>query len=285
MEGFTTNGEREIKLSAEQLELVLHKAEDINREGTAFTSITHSTVSENPEQNLLTRFESVIQKGVLNSNWLESLSNSDQQAISINEKRRGEIYFNILGKVVDPYKDYSVITKIGDCAYISNADEAIAIVFSLENYRSELEDNHLLGKRELLNDPEMKNNGTYIKPSGSRRYSYNGSLKSWLWRATHRSYVRNVLPEKTGLDLPRADFEYGFALSHRIAPRLFRGFVIKTRSNDHKLLTDMVRLIMNNSKPEDYVPIYDLDGNMIWPREISHNEIIRISKNHGEEIN
>ena len=291
MEGPSLEKEIEKKeLSPEQLRVVMSKVQDVNEEGTAFTSITPSSVSENPELNVIRRLESVLKNGVLNNNWRQSMleeHGGDLDKVG-TEKKKGVVYFNILGSVVNPYQDYKVVETIKDSSYLgySSGDEAVIIIFDLDPYKSELKENYEFSKKRLESHPpapgHYMDRESYLKPSGTRKYSYNGSLKSWLDRAYTRDWVKNVLPEETGLELPRADFEYGFSLSHRIPQRFFKGIVLK-HGKDSDLLRKTVDLIKESNRSENLVPIYDIDGNLLWPEKLSHEEIVKMTEGKKEE--
>lgn len=36
-----------------------------------------------------------------------------------------------------------------------------------------------------------------------------------------------------------------------------------------------IQMLINNDNPERLMPIYDIDGNLLWPKEMTHEEVIR----------
>lgn len=73
----------------------------------------------------------------------------------------------------------------------------------------------------------------------------------------------------------------GFTVSHRVPPRYFKGFVLHQgleRSTD-ELVEDLVGVMKKHSTEigqEFFLPIYDLFGNLLWPKKISNISISKV---------
>ncbi len=66
--------------------------------------------------------------------------------------------------------------------------------------------------------------------------------------------------------------EYGFSFPNRIAPRRFRGMVVKDENMVDKIVSAML------AWGKCIIPIYNIYGDMIWPKNISHAEILSKSE-------
>lgn len=63
-------------------------------------------------------------------------------------------------------------------------------------------------------------------------------------------------------------------MSNRIAPRFFRGIVDGSLSE--YTLESMKKSFSNKKSGENlYIPIYDLDGSLLWPKKMSYERVKR----------
>lgn len=105
--------------------------------------------------------------------------------------------------------------------------------------------------------------------------------------------VEDVWPEiqdALGLviELPKSrlvyDDKYWARARVRIPPKYFRGLVIYDRESKYKagsfareqLQENVDRLVDEVVREESGLPIYGLDGNLVWPRGMSHEEIVQM---------
>lgn len=65
---------------------------------------------------------------------------------------------------------------------------------------------------------------------------------------------------------------------NRVAPRLFKGVIIscKDTKEREKLKSDIVEIMKKKGK--DLLPIYDEKGNLLWPQEIYHEDIVKMKE-------
>ena len=87
-------------------------------------------------------------------------------------------------------------------------------------------------------------------------------------------FLRGVKRSKEGLPMPHT--EYGFVLSPRVSPRRFEGLVLQADSELMQQITRQLSEIItkvNKDKPERIIPIYDKNGNLLWPKQMTHEEI------------
>ncbi len=106
-----------------------------------------------------------------------------------------------------------------------------------------------------------------IKPNQMQKAWEPGSDEL---KALSKEYPRLV--SKEGLVQPSS--EYGFVLSYRIAPRLFKGFVL---SQDHmEKATARLEKIMRETCKDDkesLIPIYNKQGDLLWPKQMSYEDV------------
>lgn len=85
--------------------------------------------------------------------------------------------------------------------------------------------------------------------------------------------------------MPTPDDELGFVFFPRIPRRMFTGLVVTYDTDTDKALAgDVIQLMIKNSRgnPSFFLPVYDMDGNLIWPKHMSHSEIQAMVKKKKE---
>lgn len=73
---------------------------------------------------------------------------------------------------------------------------------------------------------------------------------------------------------PLSTTEYGFELFARVAPRYFRGLVLGNRYKDSdlkKIISQMEQVYQGRKNL--LLPIYDDNGNLLWPKKMSREEV------------
>jgi len=75
---------------------------------------------------------------------------------------------------------------------------------------------------------------------------------------------------------PIVDAAYGFATSEAIPTDCIKGVVVNDlESMDHHLssIIDSMFKSQDLSDKKQFVPIYDPDGNLLWPKKIQYAEL------------
>jgi hypothetical protein len=293
MEGSTEIPNQENIITPEVLETVFNKVQDIKEEGTAFLALGSNDTSGVGEGiSLEQRLELVLKTGVLNPNLLGAIlknegKGEEGEVIHVEGepdlKKRGNIYFNIIGKSAkwnyDTEKWEEV--KIENDGYLSDMkDEVdnIALIFDLDKFRSEREVDY----KEFLESPEIFNEKregwNWKNPPKSRAYTYNARMGSF-----NRALDTEIPFTSEGL--PMADAGFGYVLANRIPPRFFKGLVLRPQEGNSSdiLVKKVIEAMSLNSKPENLVPVYDIKGNLLWPKQLSHDEIIEMKKREGAQ--
>lgn len=81
----------------------------------------------------------------------------------------------------------------------------------------------------------------------------------------------------------------GFVAGRRIAPREFKGIVVNTEHLEdlEAELKNIIETMFKTSETkgkELLLPIYDLNGNMLWPKKMSHEEIVQIKEKEVAQV-
>lgn len=274
----------EKELSPEVVEKIMAKVQDINREGTAYTIMGDIGVNA-VNMPLIERLKSVFKMGVLNKNWFFYEKEKEGGAIDLVEKediakykRRGEVYFNIVGRSAMSLPEVVGDTVQSPPEYPDKNEikhtfttNTVALIFDLEKYEPELKREYMAAKKMAESEhfkPDV--NSVWGKPKKSRSYTYNGPLE-YLARMIKQGIVTNN-------GLPKAGAEYGYTLQHRIPPRFFKGLVLKPEDDNYyldKLLRGARETMQEAYKGKEnlLIPIYDVNGNLLWPKQMSYEEV------------
>ena len=131
---------------------------------------------------------------------------------------------------------------------------------------------------------------TYYKEKKRRTYYANDpDVKNMPFKIDHKSWWKPILTneelsnanspiyhkrDKEGFAMP--DTEYGFVLSPRVSPRRFEGLVLQCDSEIiQQMVSQLSKIIMevNQDKQERLLPIFGRDGNLLWPKQMSYEEV------------
>lgn len=261
-------------LSPEQLQGIKEKIRDVYKEGIAHTAIGDHNLSIH-SKSLNERLSSVFRLGVINGNWLmkiferrgESLGRTQQK---LAKRVRGNVYFNIVGKSVLREHDGKWAhnrSEVGPFVYLEGNESSAAVIFDLGKYRSAREKDYL---DYLKNPEEFENRRGWLMPSESDSYTYSGSRKQ---------FVSNLKEKGIPLDengLPKASSEYGYAIKNMIPASFFLGLVLYSQDGDYKEFLKKTLICMAlNTTPEKFIPVYDFRGNILWPEQKTHEQIVQ----------
>lgn len=260
----------ERKLSPEEIERVMEKVQDLNQIGTAY--------SGTPFKNL----KRILKEGLIEDEYGEGTEEWKRLMKTDYGRRTSVVHFNIVGRNAGGKDLVEQLNKLKRTrisletlnSYAAIPDQ-ISILFDLSKYK-EVDP----GTDELN-----------LKAMGSR---------------TFHSAKGSKYPD--GLRYP--EDEYGFQLSYRVPPRYFRGIVFSEpkgvlgeaeevwlkRLKEYKITWkdygDLVKRFMEpelmqnraeqiyldmkkiyRDKPELTVPIYDIYGNLYWPKQMTYEEV------------
>ncbi|MFA6918527.1 MAG: hypothetical protein WC244_00200 [Patescibacteria group bacterium] len=274
------------ELLPEVVERIMEKIQDINKPGTGFHSVR---ILE--DDNSTIKLGGILRKGLLGK--LNPNSPEQDWVSAVRKKMGAVVFFNIVGRDLRKIEDAHWFRPIG------TSQTSLGIIFDTADFKENTEIanyalDYDLGKREKL---QYKSNtfGAHARP-GSEREEYF---------------------EEGDRRIP--DYSEGYALSFRIAPDRFKGIVIRamaeqteeemdnlykkqpyvpqevlrkihrykevdddeSKQNKANEIATLMRKIYGD-RVDFLLPIYDAHGNLLWPRQISYNEVREIVK-EGEK--
>lgn len=183
----------EEELSPEVIEKIMEKVQDIDTEGTAYHAVMHEKLGSILRDGLLGRgFQSGDEREVSKERWTKTI-----------RERNKFVHFNIVGRarglndsdISNDMQKHSQRREIARSYYMRHG--GMALVFDISSYKEAV--------------PEFPAN----KGKSKTFHSHDPYFK--------QNYKKEGTRTKEGLSIP--DSEYGFVLSHRVAPRFFRGIV------------------------------------------------------------
>lgn len=167
------------------------------------------------------------------------------------------VFFNIVGRVADKLDPLK--TQISQTTF-ANAPDSVTFLFDLSSFK---EKPGIEGTRMPLTSL-----GTYRPAMLSGSYKYKG--------------IGKIKPKSL----------YGFVLSARVRPKRFQGIVIAgplkkgsrfVEADDSiETLQSRATQIANvmkrayKDRPEMLLPIYDLNGNLLWPRQMNYEDVEKL---------
>ena len=264
----------EEELSPEVLEKVMEKVQDIDDLGVAYSFVSGGPGSSKSlfGSNV---FEERTLARILNEGLLGTPDISDNQPSikeewtkqarrSVKKGGRSVVYFNITGAAHERERPMtqSKETWINKSAQAMGSGHKLAFIFDLSKFKYD-----------------------------DDTYKMNRKYKETFHKQNHKNFTTS----------------YGFSLSHWVPPRFFNGIVIKHNEEFKNLGRDRAKepnilyqnlvidilKIMNEVYQEKkglLLPIYDIDGNLLWPKQMSYEEVKKFvgerdkNKNKDKEI-
>lgn len=292
-------GERkEYELSPEVIEKIMEKVQDINEPETAVHALDIygkkiEGVSVGRIQSLKKAFENGllgVQKNPMNvSDWGEEskkrgkdvdenrVPSKEEWAKTVRSRKQKLVFFNIVGRDIQKVEDAFGI--------IGGSRNPVTIIFQTEPFTEEI--------KEIEYGKPDRFDGTYQvdytrKKPGEYKSRHFGAYEVRHWY------------DPEGRPTPYAD--NGFALSFRVSPRWFQGVVFRvdrdathdevmhadefstTRIKKHiadvskdvneKRAQEISHAMLTSTRDiSKLVPVYDVHGNMWWPKRMSYEEV------------
>ena len=207
---------------------------------------------------------------------------------SLKSTKKNLVHFNIVGRSFDAWGRRKISpTEIGNSRYMRRQG-SVGIIFDISRMR------------EL--PPQHRNIGTWCRGRRKRdTFRTNSPELHSVWEKLKQKYpdlelgderIKNYNDifdgkfDEEGYPLP--DTEYGFVLSPRIQPRSFQGIVITKelqKSSSYRIATPeeylsewqknaVESVVAAYGEDFDrYLPVYDTDGNLLWPKQMSYEEV------------
>ncbi|OGZ84814.1 MAG: hypothetical protein A2599_00585 [Candidatus Staskawiczbacteria bacterium RIFOXYD1_FULL_39_28] len=164
------------------------------------------------------------------------------------------VYFNITGRAQDMKSGRSEMSR---SYWFRSTEDAVAIIFDLNNCE---EIN--LGSLEIT-----EKNREYT-PQFHQFRKIENYLKNGVIPADDphfEEFRKTNLISETGR--PNPDSEFGFKSTiQKLEQSEFKGVVVKGSINLNAIIAQM-------EKSNCLLPVYDENGNLLWPKQMSHEEV------------
>lgn len=144
------------------------------------------------------------------------------------------------------------------------SEDSIALTFDLTNYRDTSEE-------YALNLPDEALGRGSSAPTKHKTFRTNDPGDLFAIK------MRGVAHNK---HYPSLDF--GFVLAHRLPPREFDGVMIPTAA-DPKEFVSAITAIYSELNGQIVLPIYNKAGDLLWPQQITHEEVMKYIEERDKE--
>ena len=292
----------ETELSPEIIEMIMNKVQNINQIGTAY-SVMHTQIDETQKQTE-EKFNQVLKNGLLGNSGGEI--SKDKWAKKVRENRVGVVFFNIIGTEKErtswngyfPVADYrsefrNEFRMIADSRWFDSnlSDFTVAVIFDLSKFKPDLPlqgpqygvgvkqkpdtFRYGYGKEDLRDIEDAENNKPDLETA---RKQYEQQIET-LKKEGLIEHDYKFQEEDWPMWIPKIETEYGFSLSFRVAPRLFKGLVLRVeKAKAEEIMKKVDQIVasmreIDKEKEELILPIYDEDGNLLWPKQMSYHEV------------
>lgn len=313
----------DVALSPEIIEKIMAKVQDIDMHGIAYTMVRGISSSKGYDHNF-EFLKPILKYGLLGreeSERPETIPVPEDWIRNTRKNRKTVIYFNITG-TLDSHKRERDKTEIESSYYLKGSGPKVTLLFDQSHFKEE--------EITKINRPKEDYDLYKHKNPFPKNRTYR------LGRQQHDSFEGY---KEHGL----VDDEYGFILSHRIAPRFFKGALVRLsrkinsqeieerfnnmmeqwysshrdeardkefremgilhnhgKTEEEMEYEDSIRKKIIEGETEDtnperlsaeaqkiaqmmqeiyggkeslLIPIYDIHGNLWWPKQMSHEEV------------
>lgn len=272
--------------------IILDKVGDINERGNAISVLAKfehvKTETGNPEW-------------VLEMGLLGGLNRHDPELVSRDkvisawrkavEAKQSLVWANIVGRD---------IATIKDAQLFSNGDHSIGVLFDLKNFNETIPGSssqyEKSGKRTFRID-ETTSLPIFVQIALAHAVELGLSKNS-----SPKELFDFIKKNEKEFDLTEDELEYfssfenhasgqlGFTISHRVPPRNFKGIVVRVSDESHttnanvQVIVDTMLRVYSKT-PDLLLPIYDTNGNLLWPKNMTYEEIKKnAAKSDEQEI-
>ena len=294
----TEQSQVDFVLSPEVEAMVMKKVCNVNEKGNGITAIMGFRADS--EENLK-KLNDILEMGLLGNAEHKIKDANNRKAAWVKAARGGQakIWMNIVGAGGD-------IQFVSDAFYFSCDGTELGFLLDLKSYKHKLtaiKDESCGTSRSYRASPggglgmiERKAVAAGFNPEGTWE-----ELKAFLIANREKLEVTDETLKYFG-QYYIADSENGFVASPRIAPRNFKGLVFRPtrgiirgsytgrviketdKTVADKKLRQIVQQILStySQKPELIMPIYDIDGNLLWPNQMSYAEVLKLIEKREE---
>lgn len=239
--------EKEVQeLSKEEIEKIMEKVQDINKAETGLHVVSEKLPGGKLDEQLPV-LQKILEQGILGAPYNQREGDnfsSELWAKQVRQRNRNFVFFNIVGRDID---------NVASSYYFSGKKDKIGLIFDISKFKEDLSyENYVSGKPDNY-QYQTRTFGTNSESFAKKREVPYGSGKFKTTKLT-------PYPE-------------GHALSFRVAPRFLKGLILKIsrKENASQEIIDKLARVINEENSD--IPIYDFDGNLLWPKQMSYEEV------------
>lgn len=316
------NSDTESELSQEVLEKIMTKVQDIDKYGTAFSLISSEgllpVAAGVGKEN--SKFRNILKNGLVGVSpdrpgidrvdW--GVKNSVEEYIEdLKEKRERppEVFFNIVGRYGNPKSagGGSISEKTISKIPLMRMGDLIAIMFSLDKFdeKNNRERSGKNGQNQATKKGTfgIHNFGRGVVDDPNEHGDFNADC-DYGFKLSSRVQPRmftgivfrkeieiNEEEKKSrGIFHLHGDYYKDTKGNVYLEYDIGDGKKLYGETSDFEILKEHAQkiaqdlLIVNLGKEDNLVPIYDTYGNLWWPKQISHEEIVRITNAESVQI-
>ena len=270
-----------VEISPDTLKVVMDKIQDINEVGTAFhvIGLDHSQGSRSSSDESI---QSALENGLLGWHYNGERGDTEEWTKNVRQRKYTPLFFNIIGR--DSRSAYSNITRMEDSYWVKNSENSATIIFDATAFKEYIQNAH----------KKQGNTKTY-----TTQHQSDAAQPINMWRKSSEEQEYQRYLAKLPAEL-REEFKYemiavhdddGFVLFSRVAPRFFKGICLKIENGENgsteiqkkiEAIIKVMKKIFGEHK-ELYIPIYDIHGNLLWPKFIEHEQVKAMSAQQTDE--
>jgi len=297
------------ELSPETVEKTMRKIIDIDAKGTAYSSIVgfsnrgfHDPSEESAEKKekaekywkeLIEKIQKILSNGLIGVPTQDTIERKgaskdikEKYLESLKQHKISNqfVFSNIVGRS-EQEEDKISLTKIGNSCWLSISDFNIAVIFDKDFFKEdEPKDKNL--KRSFLHDkwkfnaddPDVidtlekaKKLKPYIKYGDEMLKNYGKNAK---YDGKGKAFDENGMPHPYE--------EFGFVFFPRVPKRTFQGLVVKIPKDElyNQRIQEVADAVLESNLQ---IPIYDTDGNVLWPQKMSFEEVKKLAVKTKQE--
>lgn len=263
--GLEKSEDKEFELIPEIVAKIMEKVKDVDEYGTAFTVIDFFDQMDLDKET--TALGKVLQYGFWGKGGFGTSSEDTSDLLKEWYKNARShnsydslVYFNIVGRMEEVYyNDGYQIAQI-----MSSPHASCAIIFDISRMK-EIDPNSLTGSEDEHSHGHVYNtfSANAQRLEGEKSYFF-------------QNFVKRIKGEKAEMPLHKTGAVYphrGFVTPYRVPPHLFQGIVTRLSNQEGiKMVIDQ-NITINKNRIDCLVPIYSSEGNLLWPRQMSYEEV------------
>jgi len=271
----TSEAKNETELSSEVIEKIMEKVQDIDKKGLAYSQSDYDNLPGILKDGLLGQ-ESYNRPGGKKEGYKKRFGK--EWAENTHKTKDAFVHFNIIGRGRDLLGEKGL--EIGR-SYLGMPPNTIAIVFDIKNYE-EVQQNY--GAQEgkshtfLNHDPNKRGEKLGVSiPDTEFGFVLSFRVAPRLFQGIVLSPGRNMTNTEIEMKIrgdEREKQKYGYSYDEEYNRARYKKD--KIADDDYSpYIKEIVESMkeVNETKPERLIPIYDADGNLLWPEQMSYEEV------------